>query len=320
MTYDVTTFGEALLRLSVPEGIRLQTADRLDLHVAGAETNIATLVSRMGKRSAWHSVLPRNPLGLMVCDHLRKAGVDLSGVVWQESGRVGTFYVEFSAPPRPIQVVYDRADSCMTRVTPELLHWDTLLDTRLLHLTGITPAISKSAYRTVETMVARAKAAGVPISFDVNYRAKLWSEAEARAGLLPLMQEADLVFCGQNDAKRVFGIEGEPERVIQRVAEMSGAKAVVVSLGSQGAIGWDGTQTIHQPALPVQIVDRIGAGDALAVGVICGWLDGDFALGLRQGVTLAALALSQRGDAVITTPEEVAALMASTSAVGFVQR
>ncbi len=127
-------------------------------------------------------------------------------------------------------------------------------------------------------------------------------------------------FCGQNDARRVFGIEGEPEAVVRRVAELSGAKAAVVSLGSQGAICWDGTQTIHQPALPVQIIDRIGAGDALAVGVMLGWLDGDLLRGLRTGVTLAALALSQRGDSVITTPEEVAALMASTSAAGFVQR
>ena len=175
MTFDVTTFGEALLRLSVPEGIRLQAATQLDLHPAGAETNIASLLARMGRRSAWHSVLPRNPLGYLVGDHLRKAGVDLSGVIWQDTGRVGTFYVEFSAPPRPIQVVYDRADSCITRTTPDMLHWDSLLDTRLLHLTGITPAISPSCYETVAAIIQRARAANIPISFDVNYRAKLWS-------------------------------------------------------------------------------------------------------------------------------------------------
>lgn len=320
MTYDVTTFGEALLRLSVPEGTRLQSATQLDVHPAGAETNIATLLARMGRHSAWHSVLPRNPLGYLVADHLRKAGVDLSGLRWQESGRVGTFYVEFSVPPRPIAVVYDRADSCMTHVTPDMLNWDALLDTRLLHLTGITPAISPSCYETMVTVVEKARAANVPISFDINYRAKLWSESEARAGLMPLIQNVDLLFCGQSDARRVFGIEGTPEMVVKAVAEVSGAKQAVVSLGAQGAIGWDGAQSIHQPALPVQIIDRIGAGDALAVGVIHGWLDGDFARGLQTGVTLAALALSQRGDAVITTPEEVSALMASTSAIGFVQR
>ncbi|MEP7293226.1 MAG: sugar kinase [Chloroflexota bacterium] len=320
MRYDVTTFGEALLRLSVPEGIRLQAATQLDLHPAGAESNLASLLTRLGRRSAWHSVLPRNPLGHLIADHLRGAGVDLGGVIWRESGRVGTFYLEFSVPPRATQVVYDRADSCVTRVTPEMLDWDGLLDTRLIHLTGITPALSASCYATMQAIIVRAKAAGIPVSFDVNYRAKLWSEADAHSGLLPLLQGVELLFCGQNDARRVFGIEGEPEAIVKALADATGAKRVVVSLGAQGAIGWDGTQFTHQPALPVQVIDRIGAGDALAVGVIHGWLDGDLALGLRYGVTLAALALSQRGDAVMTTPEEVAALMANTSGTGFVQR
>src|SRR5450432_2117990 len=98
MTYDLTTFGEALLRRSVPEGVRLQAATQLDLHPAGAETNIVTLLARLGRRTAWHSALPKNPLGYLVGDHLRQAGVNLDGVIWEENGRVGTFYVEFSAP------------------------------------------------------------------------------------------------------------------------------------------------------------------------------------------------------------------------------
>lgn len=320
MPFDVTTFGEALLRLSVPEGIRLQAADRLDLHVAGAECNVASLLARIGRRSAYHSVLPRNPLGHLVADHLRKAGANLDGLIWEESGRVGTFYVEFSVPPRATQVVYDRADSCITRVTPDMLNWDALLDTRLLHLTGITPALTPACYETVEAIITRAKAAGVPISFDVNYRARLWSEADARAGLLPLLQNVDLLFCGQNDARRVFGIEGSPEAIVAALAEQTHARQVIVSLGEQGAMGWDGTNYIRQPAVPIQIIDRIGAGDALAVGVMHGWLDDDLALALRCGVTLAGLALSQRGDAVITTPEELAALMKNTDSTGLVQR
>lgn len=320
MTFDVTTFGEALLRLSVPAGTRLQAADKLDLHVAGAECNIASLLARVGRRSAYHSVLPRNPLGYRIADHLRMAGVDIDSIIWQDNGRVGTFYVEFAVPPRATQVVYDRADSCITRVTPSMIDWDALLDTRLLHLTGITPALTPACYETVQEMISRARATGIPISFDVNYRAKLWSEADARAGLLPLVQEVDLLFCGQNDARRVFGIEGEPQHIIETLAEQTHAKHIVVSLGSEGALGWDGTNFIYQAAVPVQIIDRIGAGDALAVGVMHGWLDGDMALGLRCGVTLAGLALSQHGDAVITTPEELASLLATTSTAGLVQR
>jgi 2-dehydro-3-deoxygluconokinase len=320
LTFDITTFGEALLRLSVPEGVRLQAAAQFDVHPAGAETNIATLMARLGYRSAFHSILPNNPLGRLVGDHLRQAGVNLDGVIWDESGRLGTFFVEFATPPRAIQVIYDRADSCVTRMTPVLLNWDQFLDTRLVHLTGITPAVSPSCAETIQTIVKRVKAANIPLSFDINYRQKLWSESDARDWLTPVIQGVDLLFCGQGDAKRVFGIEGAPEHVVKALADYSGAKAVVVSLSNEGVIGWDGAQIVQQPALPVKVIDRIGAGDALACGVLHGWLNGDLALGLRYGVTLAALALSQHGDAVITTREEAAALVESTHTLGTVQR
>ncbi|MEO8397076.1 MAG: sugar kinase [Chloroflexota bacterium] len=320
MTFDITTFGEALLRLSVPEGVRLQAAAQFDVHPAGAETNIATLMARLGYRSAFHSILPNNPLGRLVGDHLRQAGVNLDGIIWEESGRLGTFFVEFATPPRAIQVIYDRADSCVAQMTPDMLHWDQFLDTGLVHLTGITPAVSPSCAETIQEIVKRTKAAKLPISFDINYRQKLWLEADARNWLTPVIQGIDLLFCGQGDAKRVFGIDGTPEQVVKSLAEMSGAKAVVVSLSNEGVIGWDGTQTVQQPALPVEVIDRIGAGDALACGVLHGWMNGDLALGLRYGVTLAALALSQHGDAVITTREEVTALVESTHALGTVQR
>ena len=320
MTFDITTFGEPLLRLSVPEGVRLQAAAQLDVHPAGAETNIATLMARLGYRSAFHSILPDNPLGRLVGDHLRQAGVNLDGLIWQDEGRVGTFFVEFAVPPRAIQVIYDRANSCVTRMTPDMLHWDQFLDTKLVHLTGITPAVSPSCAETIQIIIQRARAANIPISFDINYRQKLWSESDAREWLTPVIQGVDLLFCGQGDARRVFGIDGTPEQIITALAKYSSAKAVVVSLSNEGVIGWDGTRILQQPAVPVEVIDRIGAGDALACGVLHGWLNGDLALGLRYGVTLAALALSQHGDAVITTREEVEALTTSTHVLGTVQR
>ena len=320
MTFDITTFGEALLRLSVPQGIRLQTATQLDLVPAGAESNIAYLMARLGRRVAWHSALPNNPLGYLIGDHLRKAGVNLDSVIWQNGGRVGTFYVEFAVPPRATEVIYDRANSCITEITPEMLRLDALLDTRLVHLTGITPALSLSCAASMQTIIARAKAAGVPISFDINYRQKLWSEATAKAWLTPAIQGVDLLLCGQADARRVFGIDGTPQAMIEALADISHAKQIVISLGDQGAIGWDGSSYFEQSAMPVQVIDRIGAGDALACGVIHGWLDRDLNKGLRWGVMLAALALSQHGDALITTTDEVTALLATTHRIGTVQR
>ncbi len=320
MTFDVTTFGESMLRLSVPEGDRLQAAAQFDVYPAGAEANVISLLARLERRCAWHSALPKNPLGYLIADHLRRAGVDLGGVIWQQNGRVGTYYIEFAAPPRAAQVIYDRAHSCVTEITPEMLNWDALLDTRLIHLTGITPALSPSCADVIQQIVARARAAGILISFDINYRAKLWSEADAKAWLTPIIQGVDLLLCGQGDAKRVFGIDGAPETVVKALADYSHAQTVVVSIGDQGAVGWDGQHLYQHPALPVQIIDRIGAGDALAAGVLHGWLDGALDKGLQTGVILAALALSQRGDAVITTPEEVAALLQATHKGGIVHR
>lgn len=320
MTFDVTTFGESMLRFSVPEGVRLQAAAQLDVYPAGAEANVVALLAQLGRRSAWHSALPASPLGRLIADHLRVAGVNLDGVLWRDSGRLGTYYIEFAAPPRAAQVIYDRAGSVVTQVTPADIDWARLLDTRLIHLTGITPALSPSCADVILTIIQRARAAGVALSFDINYRARLWTEGAARDWLTPAIQGVDLLLCGQGDARRVFGLDGEPQALIEQLAALSGARQVVVTIGDQGAIGWDGTAFHHEPALPVQVIDRIGAGDALAAGVIHGWLDGDLAQGLRSGVTLAALALSQHGDMVLTTPDELAALIARTNRGGAVQR
>ena len=121
---------------------------------------------------------------------------------------MGTYYVEFAPPPRPIQVIYDRADSCASHLGPDQVDWDYLLDTRLVHLTGITPALSPSCHALVTEVVERARAAGVAISFDINFRRKLWSEGEAAAALTPLIQGIDLLFCGQSDACQLFDCTG----------------------------------------------------------------------------------------------------------------
>jgi 2-dehydro-3-deoxygluconokinase len=310
--FDVTTTGEAMIRLSVPPGTRLETADSLDMRPGGAEANLAVALSRMGRRSAWMGALPNSPLGRFMANHLRVAGVDLECIYWSKTDRLGTYYVEFSAPPRATQVIYDRADSCAARMTVEQVNWDLLLNTRLLHLTGITPPLSTSSSAIVKEGFARARAANIPISFDVNYRAKLWSEEDAAKFIIPLVQGIDLFFCGRNDAKRVMGVSGEAESVVRRMAEMTQAKLVVMSLADQGVVAFDGKEVYHEAAKPVQIIDRPGAGDALAAGIIHGWLDGNLQLGLKMGVVMAALALSQHGDMLVTTPEEVAALIQSS--------
>jgi 2-dehydro-3-deoxygluconokinase len=309
--FDITSLGEAMLRLSVPAGIRLETAKELDVHVAGAEANVASLCARLGWRSGWMSSLPTHPLGRMVAHQLRQAGVDITAVQWAD-GRLGTYFIEFATPPRQTQATYDRADSCFTKLQPADIPWDYLLDTRLLHLTGITPPLSPGCLEVVREARQRARENGVAISFDVNYRSKLWS-AETAAGVLrPLMQQVDLLFCSRRDAQTLFGCTGSPAEMLAQLLAQTQARKVVMTLAEEGVLGGDGTKIFHEPARPVGIIDRIGAGDALAAGVIHGWLADDFAAGLRYGVTLAAMALSQHGDMVVTNRTELEALVGET--------
>jgi 2-dehydro-3-deoxygluconokinase len=313
--FDVTTLGEMLVRLSVPSGKRLEAASQLDVYPAGAEANVATLLARLERKTCWVGALPKNAPGRFAAHALRAAGVETEGVIWKESGRMGTYYVEFGEPPRGVQVTYDRSHSCTTELHVAEIDWDMLLDTRLLHLTGITPPLSASCLEIVMEAIQRARECNVPVSFDINYRQKLWSEADAAQTLLPLIEDVELLFCNQGDAKRLFGCTGPPREIAQRLLETSKARHVVMSVAEEGALLWDGKGWQQEPARLTRIVDRLGAGDALAAGVIHGWLENDLAAGLRYGVTLAALALSQHGDMVITNKSELLALCKGSSSL-----
>ena len=313
--FDVTSLGEMLLRLSVPSGERLEAATRFDVYPAGTEANVVSLLARLERKTSWTGALPQNSLGRLAASALRMAGVDTKGILWKEGGRLGTYYVEFGAPPRGIQVTYDRAYSCMAQLKLNEIDWDSLLDTRLLHLTGITPALSQPCHEIVSEALNQAKQHGVPVSFDVNYRQKLWTKTDAQKTLLPMIQEIELLFCSARDATHLFDCKGTIQEVAQEMLEISDANYVVITNGYEGALLWDGKEWLHEPAPPTQILDRLGAGDALAAGVIHGWLDGDIKAGLRYGVTLAALALSQFGDMVITNKAELIALSQGSSSL-----
>ena len=237
--FDVTAFGESMLRLSVPVGERLARAARFDAYIGGAESNVLGALAQLGRRCSWSSALPANALGELVAHQFRAVGIDLAGVVWRPEGRLGTYFIEHAAPPRSVQVIYDRAGSCVAQLTSDQVEWPRLLDTRLLHLTGISPALSQSCRLIVTEAVRRARAVGVPFSFDINYRSRLWPEREAAAILGPLAEGAALLFCSQADARRLFGMDGEPEQVAGALAGRFGADCVVVSAADAGVTVWE---------------------------------------------------------------------------------
>ncbi len=308
--FDVTSLGEIMLRLSVPEGYRLEDTEQFDLRPAGAESNLCVAMACLGRRAGWVSRLPNSSLGYLVLRRLRGANIDLSAVVLADQARIGTYFVEYSVPPRPIQVIYDRANSAISQMTPKEVDWDYLLDTRLLHLTGITPALSGSCHEIIVQAIQQAKAANIAISFDINYRSLLWSPQKAATVLKPLIQDVELLFCGQGDAKTVFGFTGDEKQILHDLQKISQAHYVIMSKGNEGAFMFDGDKIWHEPALPTQMIDRLGAGDALATGVLDGWLDQSLREGLRRGTALAAMALSQMGDMLNTNRAEMEAILA----------
>ena len=302
-----------------PLGRRLDDTRELDLEAGGAEGNVCVALARLGWRTAWVGRLPDTPWAASSSARSQADGVDVSAVVRAHGERMGTYFIEYAAAPRPIQVIYDRADSAAAHMTVDDVDWDYLLDTRILHLTGITAAISDSCYDIIAEAVRRARAAGVLLSFDVNYRAKLWDAATAGARLRPIIAEADLLLCKAADAALLFGCTGQPQEQMQQLQALTRAPAVYCTYGADGAALLLGDDFHQQPALPVQIVDRIGSGDAFAAGVLDSWLLGaaetDFSAamrdGLRRGVALAAIALSQYGDRILTTRAELDSVLAA---------
>jgi 2-dehydro-3-deoxygluconokinase len=310
--FDITAIGETMLRYSVPSGTRLSAFSQLDAHVGGAESNVLVALAGVGRRCGWFSALPANSLGRQVDRALKGAGIDTTGVVWGGE-RVGTYYVEFAAPPRPIQVIYDRSGSAISQLTVEQVNWAAVLDTSILHLTGITPALSSGCAEIVREACRRASEAGIRISFDVNYRAKLWSPEQAAAVLRPIIEQVDLLICGAADGERLFQLTGSVHEQLAQLSRLTDAQHIILTRGDAGAATLHDDQVVAVAATPARIVDRLGAGDAFAAGVIDGWLDGDVAAGMQRGSALGAMALTQRGDMLDVTRQEIDALLAGDS-------
>lgn len=300
-----------MLRLAPPDGQRLEQAERLELAFGGAESNVAINLARLGKTAAWYSRLPDHPLGRRAVAEVRKHGVHVESVTWAPGERLGVYFIEYGPSPRGIQVWYDRAGSAASRMQPADLPLDVLGAARWLHVTGITPALSASCAETTRAAVAFAAQHGLTISFDVNYRAGLWTPQTAAGTLAPFCRQAHYVFVAARDAAALWGAPedaSEAAAILQR--EWGGA--VLVTRGSAGAVCCEGGAVHQTAAYSVDVADRIGAGDAFAAGAICRLLEGAALPDAQQfGAALAALKLTIPGDTALVTRAEVETLLAS---------
>jgi 2-dehydro-3-deoxygluconokinase len=319
MPYDVVTFGEAMVRLSPPDFGRLEQADRLDVRVGGAELNTAAGLARLGRSAAWVSRLTDNPLGRLIAGRARAAGVCTEHVLWTSSDRVGVYYLELGAAPRPSGVLYDRKGAAIANIRPGMVDWADLFGrVRWFHVTGITPALSPSASETTREALQAARNQGVQTSIDLNYRAKLWGTEEAGRCMTDLMACCDVLITTEEDAERVFRITGKNyDDVAAQLAGRFPLRVVAITLrenplvwrNSWTAIAYQEGKAFRTRTYEVEIVDRLGAGDSFAAGLIHGLLDGDLQKGLDYGVAASALKHSIPGDFAWITRDEVESLL-----------
>ena len=319
MPSEVITFGEAMVRLSPPNFRRLEQARSLEVFVGGAELNTAVGLARLGHASAWVSRLTRNPLGRLIANHAREAGVSTEHIVWTDEDRVGVYYVEFGAAPRASSVLYDRKGAAIANIRPDMVDWNKVFESaRWFHVTGITPALSTSAAETTRAALKAARAKSVRTSMDLNYRAKLWSQAEAGRWMSEFMQFCDVLITTEEDTERVFGVTGTGyENVAEKLTRQFPVRTVAITV-RENPLVWKNTWTAiayqegkvyKTRSYEVEIADRLGAGDSFAAGLIHGLLDDDLQRGLDFGVAASALKHSIPGDFNWITPEEVEALM-----------
>lgn len=294
--YDLSTFGEGQIRLTVPRGDRLMTARQLHVTAAGSEANVAGLLAQLGRRATWASIVPLGDLGERVLREFRSVGVDLSHVLRCRTGRMALYFHEPGELPIPGRVIYDRCHTPFRSIGVGTFDWDGLLDTRLLFVTGITAALTDETATVVRHAVEAAHERGVDVALDVNHRTMLWSAEQACRTLWPLLDKVAVLFCSRADGNRVFGIDGDGSRVCRELRERSGVRHVV-STDRKTAVYYGGPEgEVEFSVADVPVSDRPGAGDAFVGGALHGYLDGDISAGIWYGLQTASLALTHHGD------------------------
>lgn len=329
----VVTFGEILLRLAAPGYTKLLQKDSLEATFCGGEANAAVSLANFGMDSVFVTKLPDSDIGRAAANTMRYFGVDTSKVIFG-NGRMGLYYLEKGASQRPSKVIYDRAYSAIALANSTDFDWDQIFEgANWFHWTGINPALSENVAKICEDACVAAKAKGVVVSCDLNYRAKLWSPEQAQRIMKPLMKYVDVCICNEEDAEKTLGIRPENTNVqaaqLNRDGYLKTAEDICRDYGchyvattlrksySASRNGWaamlydaEADTAVFSREYDIQIVDRVGGGDSFAAGLI-------YALGNQMDnqrsidFAVAASCLKQtiEGDFNRSTVAEVESLM-----------
>lgn len=337
----VVTFGELMLRLAPNGYYRFFQDDQLQATFGGGEANVAVSLANYGMDASFVTKLPTHAIGQAAVNSLRKYGVDTSKIV-RGGDRVGIYFLEKGASQRGSVCIYDRAHSAIQEAAPSDFDWDAIFEgVDWLHFTGITPALGENLVEICREACKAAKAHGVKISCDLNYRGKLWTRDQARAAMTDLCQYVDVCISNEEDAKDVFGIEAENtdiyggklnkegyKSVAKQLADKFGFEKVAITLRTSisasdndwAAMLYDGENYCFSKEYHLHIVDRVGGGDSFGGGLIYALLSGKNTQdAVEFAVAASALKHSIEGDYNLVTVSEVEKL-AGGDGSGRVQR
>lgn len=314
----VVTCGEIMLRLTTPGHQRFAQAPHLEVTFGGAEANVAVMIAQLGGSAEYVTRLPSNELGQRAIDELRRCGVGVQYIA-RGGDRIGVYFLEQGASQRAGKVIYDRAHSAIAEAAQADFDWDKIFAyARWFHWSGITPALSSTAAAIMRDACLAARRRALTVSFDMNYRAKLWTPEQAGAALTPLMQFVDLCVCGAEEARSVLGVEGETEeRLAVNMRERFGFKmvamtrrhALTASETSWGATLFTEQRRVESVSHQITIVDRVGAGDSFTGALIFSLMRGDEPqAAIEFAVAASALKHTIPGDYALLSLAEVEAL------------
>ena len=291
----IITFGEIMMRLNPAGYLRFVQAEGFDATYAGGEANVAVSLANYGMDAAYVTKVPKHEIGQCAVNALRKYGVDTKYMV-RGGDRLGIYFVEKGASQRASKVIYDRAHSAIAQATAADFDWDAIFEgADWFHWTGITPALGGELPAICLEACKAAKAKGVKISCDLNYRKKLWTTAEANKVMSELMPYVDVCIANEEDAKDVFGIEATGTdinagklnhegyiSVAQQIIDRFGCEKVAITLRSSisandndwAAMLYTEGKAYFSPSYRIHIVDRVGGGDSFGGGLIYATLTG----------------------------------------------
>lgn len=290
----LVTFGETMALLTAEHPGPLAHVSSMGLGIGGSESNVAIGVQRLGGNAVWCGRTGADSLGQLVRREIRAEGVTVRAI--EDPGAPTGLMLKERRTSSTQKVSYYRAGSAGSRFAPEDLDASLIAGAAILHVSGITPALSPSAARAITTAIETARAARVTVSFDLNYRANLWTAMDARQSYRDLIPLTDIVFAGDDEAALAVGPADNPTELAQRLVDLGPSQAII-KLGSKGAVASIDGELHHQPAVTIEPVDTVGAGDAFVAGYLAELMAGKKASErLELAVQTGAFACLAYGD------------------------